>query len=360
MSAVEYILEPVLSEIPLSSSLSVLPSGDIVIVHKKGGLTLLSSQVVAETNSTLKFSKNSMINLVPDDLYVSRQGGLIAFVAHPNYEKNGWLYLSYAAGTANKNFLKIVRFRLNNNTVTDQASIFRVAQDKDTPVHFGGKMAFSLQGHLLVTSGDGFDYREKAQVLSNQLGKVLRMSDTGEALIENPYYVGSTAHPDTPKNYVFTLGHRNPQALLVRSDGVIVSNEHGPKGGDEINVLEAGVNYGWPVVTNGTDYIGASISPFKNYKGMRLPNYDWTPSIAPSSMVFYEGGKFPELRNHYLITSLKLKNIYLVTKDFTSGHQATLFSAPQTRLRDIAVLPSGDLIVLSDGENATLSVLKKR
>lgn len=343
VAADEFSLVPLIENLPLSSSITMLPSNEILIVLREGGLKIL-----AENRQTKD------IALTPKDLFVSRQGGLIHLIPHPKYEKNGWLYLSYAAGSQKNNFLSVIRFRLQDTQVVDVQSIFRVAQGKDTPVHFGGKMVFDKTGNLLLTTGDGFDYREQAQVKQSHLGKVLRMSEVGMPIKSNPFFShDDTRSSATPENYVFTFGHRNPQGLIVLNNGLIVLNEHGPAGGDEINVIASGVNYGWPVVTNGQDYIGASISPFKEYPGMRLPNVDWTPSIAPSSMLFYENDRFPSLSSKYLVTSLKFKNIYLVDHDFMR-YQNTLFSLPQTRLRDILSTQNGRIFVLGDGPGASL------
>ncbi|MGQ8367183.1 PQQ-dependent sugar dehydrogenase [Glaciecola sp. 1036] len=334
-------LVPIATDLPASWSITLLDDEQLLLTHRQGGLGLVKGE-------SIKF-----IEFQPQDLFAQGQGGLLDIALHPEYISNGWLYLSYAAGTLEDNYLKIVRFKLQNlqsdsPSVTSVEQIFRVAQSKDTPVHFSGRMAFDQQGYLLITTGDGFDYREQAQITSSHLGKILRMSDTGKAVPDNPFY----SQADAPESFVFSKGHRNSQGLIVLPEGTIIAHEHGPAGGDEMNIIKSGVNYGWPVVTNGMDYIGATISPFKDYPGMQLPALDWTPSIAPSSMIFYQGNKFPALQDHYLVTGLKFMRLYVINKNFEPD--ATLFAETQTRLRDIAASKKGDIYILGDGEPATL------
>ena len=350
-----YALVPVLSDLPSSWALAHSPNGDIWISHREGGLSIFNQGEDVEHPSTQALNT---IDFVPEDLLTGGQGGLLDIAFHPNYADNAWVYLSYSAGSSDKNALKIVRFNIENQQVTNIQPIFEVQNKKDTPVHYGGRMAFLKDNALLVTTGDGFDYREQAQVVDNQLGKILRMTDAGEAHPSNPYFDKG----EGPAQYVYSLGHRNPQGLLVTNEQSIVAHEHGPAGGDEINLIQAGENYGWPVITNGKDYIGSTISPFTEYPGMQQPDLDWTPSIAPSGMIYYiesdeTNGKntLKDLHQHLLVTSLKFQQIYAV--EFygeTIGAQRTLLAEPQTRLRDIESDQQGNVWVLGDGEPATL------
>ena len=194
--------------------------------------------------------------------------------------------------------------------------------------------------------GDGFDFREEAQKMNSQLGKVLRLREDGAAPTDNPY---------NQAPYVYSIGHRNPQGLVIdETTGIIYELEHGPAGGDEINTIEAGLNYGWPVVTLGVDYSGASISPFNAYPGMQDPKMNWTPSIAPSSMVMYSGNLFPFLNEKLLVTALKGKAIYAVDVSVSPAQSQRVFATIDQRLRDIAVDDDGAIYVLTDGEDATV------
>ena len=301
------------------------------------------------------------------DLFTGGQGGFLDITFHPDYLTNDWIYLSYSAGNSNSNRLKVVRFALpvEGNEITQIEHVFTILSDKNTPVHYGGRLAFLPDNTLLISTGDGFDFREQAQLKSSHLGKILRVSDTGRAVTSNPFFSPLTTYSipqseavslsSVNKNYVYSLGHRNPQALLVSPSGVIISHEHGPDGGDEINIIESGQNYGWPIITNGIDYSGALITPFTEYDGMRQPDHDWTPSIAPSGMVLYAGSSLPSLTDHLLVTSLKFKQLRALR---FSNNQITaeriLLADFEHRLRDIVVDNQGNILLLTDGDNAKI------
>ena len=328
------------TELPKSWSINLSPDKKVFVTHRAGDFSVYDEQWQVK-----KYSFN------PKDLYNNGQGGLLDIEFHPEYLANGWIYLSYASGNDDANVLKVVRFKLNalNNTVSDVEDVLKLNETRDTPVHYGGRLAFMPDGSLLVSSGDGFDYRERAQILSSHQGKILRVSDTGQALKDNPFYSSN----DKPESKVFTLGHRNPQSVIVLSDGTLVAHEHGPDGGDEVNLLQAGINYGWPVVTNGMDYIGSTISPFKYYPNMRLPDYDWTPSIAPSGMVYVKNNE-SVLSNRLLITSLKYNQVHsLLLKDGRLTDEKLIYQG-EDRLRDIALDSNSDILLLTDGAKASI------
>nr|WP_168711064.1 PQQ-dependent sugar dehydrogenase [Ningiella ruwaisensis] len=388
-----YGLQAVMKDLPQSWGLAYSPDNQLFITHRLGNFSILSLEqedlqqvLMADISSQDEASALQTVNspvisvrFLPDDLLVGGQGGLLDLSFHPDYLNNGWIYLSYSAGTEQSNALKVVRFKLVDNEVAQLEPVFEVANKKDTPVHYGGRLAFDSEHSLYITTGDGFDYREKAQLKHNQMGKTIRVTDTGEAHPANPFYNG----PDAPESFVFSYGHRNPQGLVITDTDVVIGHEHGPAGGDEINFLHAGDNYGWPVITNGKDYIGATISPFTEYEGMKQPNLDWTPSIAPSGMVLYQGEKFDALKGHLLITSLKFLQIYAVPLFYdgdigadidanidtntdanntekiepTLGKDFTILREPDTRLRDIESDPEGRIWVLGDGQPATLFML---
>lgn len=344
LSNAQLRLEVVAEGIKQPWAIAAISDNKFIVSQREGDLVLLDTSGEQVQKTTIKY--------LPDDLLTGGQGGLLDVLPHPDYASNNWIYVSYSAGELKNNYLKVQRLTLDVQADLPEVSavedIFRVADAKDTPVHYAGRMVFDNDGHILITSGDGFDYREKAQVKSSQLGKVLRMSDSGLALKDNPFY----GDGQTPQSYVYSYGHRNSQGLLVHNDGTIVAHEHGAAGGDEVNVIEAGNNYGWPVVTNGVDYIGSTISPFKDYPGMELPVVDWTPSIAPSSMIFYQGDKLSELTNKYLVTSLKFKRVYVLDENFKA--QPDLFNDNGRRLRDIETDSNGEVYILSDDADAVV------
>ncbi len=343
-------VELVVGGLPKSWSLVLSPNNRIFVTDRSGGIIVFDQQW------------NKQVFTTPiNDLFTEGQGGFLDLIFHPDFLSNGWIYLSYSAGNSDSNRLKVVRFTLpeSGNKISTIEDVFTVKTDKDTPVHYGGRLAFLSDKSLLISTGDGFDYREQAQVKSSHLGKILRVSDSGKALDDNPFY--DKAAPGSNANYVFSLGHRNPQGLLVSNSGMIISHEHGPAGGDEINIIEAGNNYGWPVITNGMDYSGAVITPFTEYEGMQQPNFDWTPSIAPSGMILYESSRFASLSQHLIVTSLKFKQLRAVKLDGAAmSNERILLPNFQERLRDIEQDNGGNVLLLTDGEDAKIYKLVEK
>jgi aldose sugar dehydrogenase len=269
------------------------------------------------------------------------QGGLFDVLPHPEFERNGLIYLSYAEGPPKDNATAIARGRLHADRLSDLEVIYRVAPRKDTPVHYGGRMAFLPDGTLLLTSGDGFDYREAAQDIGSGLGKVIRITDAGAPAPGNPF-------PDAP--FVYSYGHRNPQGLAIAADGTVWLHEHGPRGGDEVNIIEPGVNYGWPATTYGIDYSGAIISPHTALPGMAQPEHYWTPSIAPSGLAIYDGELFPEWRGDLFVGGLASRDVrrLRVANGRVIGEER-LFRELRARIRDVRTGPDGALYLVTNG-----------
>lgn len=343
----EYKITKVAEGLSYPWSLAFLSAERFLVTERTGQLRLVNSGEVS-----------SAIAGLPHELYVKSQGGLLDVVLHPNYKENGWIYLSYASGTAESNALAVMRAKLVGLTLVEQQVLFRVSPTKNTPVHFGGRMAFLPDNSLLITSGDGFDFREQAQLKTSLLGKIIRIMDDGSVPSDNPFVDLGEAGPISSINdselnleqYIYSLGHRNPQGIVYdRQRNMVFADEHGPAGGDEVNIIQKGYNYGWPVITNGLDYSGARISPFTTYPGMEQPWYDWTPSIAPSSIAVYRGEMFSGADGDLLVTSLKFKQLYwLKISENKVVAQYTLFSEIGERLRDISVHPDGSLYLLTD------------
>ena len=204
-------------------------------------------------------------------------------------------------------------------------------------------------GTLLLNSGDGFDHREKAQYLDNHFGKIIRINTDGTVPQDNPFINTAGALPE-----IYSYGHRNMQGLIVTSSGDIYENEHGPKGGDEMNLIKPSLNYGWPAITYGIDYSGAVISPFTEKEGMEQPLLHWTPSIAPSDMVYYEDNLYPEFTGSFLVTALVSKDVKKVIFVNGADKQESLFSDLNERLRNIEISPAGFIYLLTDGPGGKL------
>ena len=260
------------------------------------------------------------------------------------------IYLSYSAKNKNnKSTLILSSAELKNDSLENQKVIFEAIAPRRTSVHMGAKIAFMQDGTLLLNSGDGFDHREKAQYLDNHFGKIIRINTDGSVPQDNPFVNTTGALPE-----IYSYGHRNMQGLIVTSSGDIYENEHGPKGGDEMNLIKPSLNYGWPAITYGIDYSGAVISPFTEKEGMEQPLLHWTPSIAPSDMVYYEDDLYPEFIGSFLVTALVSKDVKKVTFVNGKDKQESLFSDLNERLRNIEISPAGFIYLLTDGPGGKL------
>jgi aldose sugar dehydrogenase len=327
-------------------SVAFLPDGTQLVTERAGRLRLLRGGWLSPP-----------IAGVPA-VFVRGQGGLFDVLPHPRFAENRLIYLSYSAGDRGENAVRIARARLESNRLTGLRVIFEAAPLKDTPVHYGGRMAWLPDGTLVMTTGDGFDYREAAQKTDGLLGKVIRIRDDGSAPPDNPF-VGLPKVRDE----IWTLGHRNPQGLAVDpANGRLYAHEHGPRGGDEINVLVKGANYGWPIATRGRDYSGASISPFQTYPAMRDALLVWTPSIAPSGLAVYRGTMFPEWSGDLFVGALVDKELRRIDLD-AAGRvvgQQSLFKDQNARIRDVRVAPDGALWLLTDDANGRVLRVSRR
>jgi glucose/arabinose dehydrogenase len=351
-------LKAIVSQLPPSWALKVSPDNFLYTTHRDGSLA----------KYTLSGDLISKVDLQLEDLFNQGQGGLSAIAFHPDFEDQGWIYLSYSYGKDTANGLKVIRIMVktvNNSSfeVTQKETIFEQLKLRDTAVHYGARLAFMEDTTLLISTGDGFDYREQAQNKSSDMGKILRLTDTGAIPNDNPFASSKTY----TQQAVYSLGHRNPQGLIVIKPNMVLAHEHGPAGGDEINIIKAGANYGWPVITQGKDYIGSLITPFTEYKGMQQPTFNWTPSIAPSGMVYYPPSKDTELvsatavnhiaefANSLLITSLKFKQLHALSLvGETIKDERIYFANSDYRMRDVTVSSDGRVFILSDGDKGTI------
>jgi len=306
--------------------LALLPDGRMLVTERTGALLLLDAQG----------ARIATIKNVPE-AFVKLQGGLLDVVLHLKFESNSILYLSLAHGRQKHNTTRVVRAALDGDTLRDVQVIFDNTP-KGTAVHYGARLAFLPDGTLLVTTGEGADYREQAQRLDVVLGKIVRINDDGSIPADNPFVNTPGAHPA-----IWSYGHRNPQGLYVDTQtGTVYSAEHGPMGGDEINVIERGVNYGWPIATHGIDYSGARISPFETYDGMREPLLFWTPSIGPGGLALYRGAMFPEWEGDLIVAVLGHKHLRRV--DLENGRvvrQERLLQDRNARFRQVVIGADG-------------------
>ena len=209
-------------------------------------------------------------------------------------------------------------------------------------------MAFLPDGTLLITSGDGFNYREQAQYLDNHFGKIIRINTDGSIPEDNPFITTEGAKPE-----IWSYGHRNLQGIILK-DGVVYENEHGPMGGDELNIAESGKNYGWPAITYGKDYSGATISPFTEKEGMEQPIKYWVPSIAPSGMAYYTGTLFSEWTDSIFVSALVPGDVRRLKIKGSNVLEEEILFSDLGRIRDVATSPDGSIILATDGPNGKL------
>ena len=322
------------------------------------GITFISESemLVTELSGNLRRVSNGVLNSepiagVPDVLFAG-QGGLSEVILDPNFADNRLIYLSFSAPDADQpklNQLNVIQARLDGNVLVDHKTIFKSDPPRKTAAHYGARLAFLADGTLLITSGDGFNYREQAQTLDNHFGKILRLNTDGSIPEDNPFITTPGALPE-----IWSYGHRNLQGLVITEDGTVYEHEHGPQGGDEINVILPGKNYGWPAITYGIDYSGAMISPFTEQPGMEQPFHYWDPSIAPSGMTLYTGAMFPHWQGNLFIAGLVPGDVRRIEiKDNKIIKEEILFSE-FGRIRNIVAAPDGSLIMATDGDNGKL------
>ena len=311
-------------------SITSIGEGAFLVTEKSGRLVRLD----ADGNVTT-------IQGTPP-VYFANQGGLLEVLADTDFASNKLIYLSFAGGDKSANRTTVVKATLSGDTLSDVETILEVTPDKEGPAHYGGKLAFLPDGTLLVSVGEGYTYREEAQNLDWELGKLLRIHTDGTAPTDNPF-------PDTAPR-VFSHGHRNPQGLIYdEASNRILMVEHGPKGGDELNHIVAGRNYGWPAITYGVDYSGAVISPFTEAEGMEQPITYWVPSIGPSGLAIYRGELFPQWQGHLLLGSLINEEMRRLKLDGTTVvEDEAIFPEIKGRVRDVRVLTDGSIVALTD------------
>jgi len=317
-------------------SMAFLPDGDWLVTERTGQL-----RRVRPNGEVLP-----PISGVPP-VYFAGQGGLLDVLLDPGFATNQRLYLALSHGDADASATRLLRARLDGDALADVEVLFTTSPFKATPQHCGGRLAWLPDGTLLMTTGDGWSYREHAQRLDSQLGKTVRLNADGTVPPDNPF-IGRDAVEAAP---IWTLGHRNPQGLAVDPDtDTVYLHEHGPRGGDEINALTPGSNYGWPVLTKGIDYLGGRITPFTEAPGMQAPLHGWTPSIAPSGLAVYRGSRYPGWDGSLFVGGLVSRDVRRVWRDADGSMQEeSLFAQLGERIRDIRVGPDGLLYLVTDG-----------
>ena len=270
------------------------------------------------------------------------QGGMLDVAVHPDFNTNSYIYLSFSDYSENKSHTSLIRAKLVNNSLVNSQIIFRPEEKFFTKrsLHFGSRIIFDDKGFIFFCIGDRGD-RDLAQNLDMPNGKMYRIRDDGTIPIDNPFYYTKGAIKS-----IWSYGHRNPQGLAIHpSTRQLWEAEHGPRGGDEVNIILRGHNYGWPVITYGKNYSGTIISKLTHHEGMDQPVFHWTPSIAVCGIAFYEGSQFPEWKNNLLATSLKYERLHRVELDGMNMVKDEIIFEAESRVRDVEVGPDGIIYV---------------
>ena len=339
----DYQIETLADGLQHPWSLAFLPDGRMLVTERPGRLRLLSAE-----GDTLAVSLNG----VPE-VFASGQAGLFDVLLSPAFEADRQLYLSYACGNKRANHTCLAKATLGDNGLEGVSEIFRAQPAKQGAAHFGGRLAWLPDNTLILTLGDGFDYREQAQQLTSHIGSIVRLNPDGSVPDDNPLVERDDARPE-----IYSYGHRNVQGLVFDADNQrLIAHEHGPRGGDELNIIEAGANYGWPIATGGLDYTGAKVTPFTEYPGTVSPLLAWTPSIAPSGMARYTGEQFPAWQGDLLVGALVNREVRRVrlSDDGTNAEDVEgLFGELEARIRDVRVGPQGAVYLLTDSPKGRL------
>lgn len=321
--------------------MSFLPNGKLLVTEKNGKIALID-----------KDGKNAVrLDGVPK-VFDRGQGGLLDVVVDPEFSKNSYIYFSFSesasmgiAGTA------VARAKLVGNKLKSVKVIWQQKPKVGGTAHWGSRLVFSKEGKLFITTGDRYGQMDKAQDLSNHFGKTIRINPDGSIPKDNPFFGQKDKQQD-----IWSYGHRNMQgAFLHPETSKLWTHEHGPKGGDELNIDLAGRNYGWPVITYGIGYMGEKIGIGTSKKGMEQPLHYWVPSIAPSGMLYYTGKAFPEWQGNIFIGSLKYRYLNrLVLKDNKVVKEEKLLSELKERIRDIDQDTDGNIYVAIDSSDGKI------
>jgi len=322
-------------------SVAFLPDGGLLMTERVGRLRLLRDG---------KLLPKPVAGVPP--VVDSGQGGLFDVTLHPNFAENGFLYLSYAARGTGGVHTRVTRFRFDEtaHALTGPEQIFDSMPKASGGRHFGGRMVFDRAGYLFITVGERGDM-DRAQRLTEHSGSVIRLTDDGRVPADNPFVGRADARPE-----IYSYGHRNPQGMALHpSTGAVWTHEHGARGGDEINIIRPGRNYGWPVITHGIDYDGSPIGIGKSAPGMEQPLYFWVPSIAPSGMAFYTGDKFSKWKNSLFVGALAGQALVrLEIRDDRVVREERLLVDTVGRVRDVRSGPDGYIYFTTDDDDGRL------
>ena len=335
--------------------LALLPSGEALVTERPGRLRVIAK------DGTL----SAPVTGTPQ-VDARGQGGLLDVVLHPDFARNQWVYLSFSepGQAARTNSTAVMRGKLAQTSgtwaLTETTVIFRQAPKYASSLHFGSRMVFDRDGALFVTLGERSSRSVDAQDLGTHHGKVVRLTDAGKPAPGNPYAEAATqrtAKGALPE--IYSLGHRNPQgAALDPVNGELWVAEHGPQGGDEINIVKRGQNYGWPKFTYGEQYGGGKIGEEASAPGYMPPLYSWVPSVSPSGLAFYTSDRIPEWNGSVLLGALSGQALIRLQRQGDRIVKEDRYLSGEARVRNVTVGPQGEVYLLTDAPRGQVIVLR--
>lgn len=333
----KFVVDEVMKRDGVIWGFDFLPSGDILFTERAGTLGLLD----------MKTKKVTSIKGVPQ-VFNEDQGGLLDVKLHPDFKKTKWVYLSYAKPVEGKSTTAFGRGRLEGDTLKDYKDLF-VAKDPSTnSIHYGSRIVFDGKGKVFVSVGERNE-RPWVQSLKHHMGKIVRLNDDGSVPKDNPFVGQKDALPE-----IWSLGHRNQQGLALHPiTGELWEAEMGPLGGDELNLIKPGANYGWPVLTYGREYSGKPMGEGQEKPGFENPVAHWVPSISPSGLAFHSGRAFPKWKGNAFLANLggtHIRRVVLEKEGRTAKvvAQESLLGDMNTRFRDVQESPEGHLMAATD------------
>ncbi len=320
-------------------AIDFLPDGRFIVTERPGRLNIIEN------------GQKTQITNLPEIVNIS-QGGLLDVAIHPDYEQNGWIYISYSSGSSDETATTVSRGRIKGNRFVDVEQIFIQNRHSSPGRHYGSRLAFTEDNKLLISIGDRGVEPERAQDLNDHAGSILRVNDDGSIPLDNPFVDDPNALDE-----IYSYGNRNIQGLAVHPEtGQIWASEHGPRGGDQLNLILPGANYGWPDVTTGQEY--GTEQPFgqaRSAPSVEDPVVDWHITIAPSGLAIVKGEHFPNWRGNFLAGGLASQQIRrIVMRNNTAVHQEELLREVLGRIRDVRVADDGYIYVINDHSEAGL------
>ena len=321
--------------------LAFLPDGRMLVTERPGRLRIVENG---------RLNPQAVGGLPP--IAAQGQGGLLDVAVHPDFQRNRWIYFSYSARGQGGLGTEVARGRLTGYRLEEVQVLFRALPKSHGGRHFGSRLLFGPGGYLYITLGDR-GTRKRAQDLADHAGSIIRLYDDGRVPADNPFVNRTGTRPE-----IFTYGNRNVQGIaLAPGTGRIWAHEHGPQGGDEVNIVRGGTNYGWPVITYGRNYVtGTRIGEGTSKAEMAQPVLYWTPSIAPSGMTFYAGDRFPNWKGNLFVGALKFRLLVrLEVRDDRIVREERLLEGELGRIRDVRSGPDGYLYLLTDESNGIIA-----